>query len=136
MISLWQVLWILSGRNYIDISITLIQHDGKTYNSCNHKMCFQKEQYYQLLILLKITLSLHKRRYKVSIIIQTKYLYLCIFCIDMHSLMSIVLIAMKIIMKWLKSTISTSVMIVHMIHVLFNIVVIYFITNYQDEGHF
>ena len=49
-----------SVRKYIDISNTLIQNDDKTYSSINHEMYFKKEQYYQLLILLKITLSLHK----------------------------------------------------------------------------
>ena len=82
-----------------NISSTLTQHNGKTYSSSNHEMYLEKEKYYPLSILLKITLSLRKRRYRASIMIHIRYLYLFMSCIDMQRFMLMVLIAMKIIMK-------------------------------------
>ena len=46
------------------------------YSSSNSVMYFLKEQYDQWFILFRSTLSLHRRRYKVSIIIYTRPLYL------------------------------------------------------------
>ena len=119
------LVWQIFSRNlkvkFINTPSIHIEHDGNTFNSNIPVKFFQPEQFCLSLNLQKTTHLLHKKRFKVNIIILTKFRCLSMFYIYILNKMLMALKARVTIEMWLNNITFISVIIVHTVHIFFNI---------------